>query len=153
MRLQVRLAFGQVDIWSDFGSDQHLVRCTPKDEALGQVNIWSDFRSGWYQVRCTPQDESLTQVDIQSDFRSGQHQVRCTPPPQSDLSEMLQKYFWSTVNYLTPQKISNKWIFKQLRAIWNWHFPLISIQMSDFGGLYLSYFWYFFTFFVWECLE
>ena len=39
--------------------------------------------------------------------------------------------FWSTSNYLTPKTNSTKSIFKQLRAIWNLHFPIISIQISN----------------------
>ena len=59
MRLQVRLTFGQtsgqVDIWSDFRSELHVVRCTPRiglqvkltfGQTLSLVGIWSDGPPG-----------------------------------------------------------------------------------------------------------
>ena len=48
MRLWVRLTFGQTSGLLTFG------QMYPQDEASGQVDIWSDFRSDWHSVRCTP---------------------------------------------------------------------------------------------------
>ena len=94
-----------------------------QDEALGQVDIWLDCRSGWHLVRCTPR----------WGFGSGWHlvrlQVRLTfgqmNPQGRDFSEMVQKYFWIHWIILPSKKISTWSIFKQLRAIWNSHCPII----------------------------
>ena len=53
MKLWVKLTFGQKNY---------------QDKVLGQVDIWSDFRSGWHLVKCTPQDDAFGEIDIWSDL-------------------------------------------------------------------------------------
>ena len=163
IRLRIRLTYAQMAGWlancswlADWPSQKMSTLPSPKDLtglgwhfvtwligwpiAAGWLANWSSNKmSTWHSQINTPTKIETGPIwhVVRWHVGSGWHLVRCTPQG-SDFCEMLQKYFLSTLNYLTLHKISNKSIFKPLRAIWNLHFPVISIHISNFRGLYLS---------------
>ena len=130
MRCRVRLTFNQMysPLGWDLGSGWHLVRwLVGWPIAAGRLADWLvSHLIKWHLVRCTSPRWDVGPV---------WHLVRCTPPKV--ISVKWSKNVWRTLNYITPQNL-NKSIFKWLRAIWNLCFPIICIQIWNFGGLYIS---------------